>query len=212
MDVRVYLEKSSVYRSSLKNEPAPFPQRFDRVGLEILEPLCPFCKRRLHGANCSCSEFQRKLKKIGEDFGDNREIHIQVNCSRFSEMLDNLKVSVEKVNAPDGFASIFDSGTTVQSSIFSGDKNSWFISVGEFQGGKLSFYARQRGGNDFYYCVMDNFSCSLKLPDVRFFETFTKMVPNSFDFKRRLGGYRIEHSDENVLQLTYAEFLQKINS
>ena len=92
MDVRVYLEKSSVYRSSQKNEPAPFPQMFDLVAIEILEPLCPFCKRRLHGANCSCSEFQRKLKKIGEDFGDNREIHIQVNCSRFSEMLDNLIV------------------------------------------------------------------------------------------------------------------------
>ena len=212
MNVRIYFKFFGVYNQfSPEEKKSFFPEVVNLISVELCEPKCPFCGRRLNHASCHCAQFQKKLKSLCQTFHLNGAmLEVAGINSRFGIELKKLesKIETKAYHAEDLPATLFDFGTKF-SPVF--EKGAcYLVSLGKIDHNGLSFYVRQEGDDAIYKHIIREIPFKPCLPQICFYKHETKFQPNRFSSKHKLGGYQIEHQKVLKKRFAYEEFLDSL--
>lgn len=208
MEVKVHLGQKSPVILTENKVKVFFTHFFDKIGISLLEPLCPFCHRRLKGAHCYCQKFEKNARKFLGDY--KREglylttIPNVENISFFS--LDAKKLSAKPEIEFSKVVPLFDQGTIARSG-----REVWFVSVGELENGVLRFWVRQKGSAEAWHCKLEN--VSLQLPDLYVAVCHNETQTQSYGSGHGpvvLGRYLLTHKQTEIDKLSYAAFLEQL--
>lgn len=213
MKVKVKLHHSAVnsVKGFLQKSGGEIPF-FSRISLVALEPNCPFCNKRLHDLNCSCSSFQSAKQRLLSSY--KREgLYVKYGFWPSYDFFIDQSICFEEVEAPENSILLFDEGTTFSKS----DTEEWLVSVGLVEGNVLKFYLRQKGSEQFYSCEISHDCLSAKV-DISNLEVFLaysyrktcKAIVNHGARVGIVGNYRFETREGHVAEFTLGTFLKKL--
>ena len=208
MEVKVYLGQKSPVMLAGDKIKVFFTNFFDKIGVSPLEPLCPFCHRRLKDVHCYCNDYEEKLRKFLQGYKQENLYLSTVpgveNISYFSLKVDDLSAKPEIEFSK--IVPLFDQGTIARSG-----REVWFVSIGELKDDVLSFWVRQRGSAEAWHCELKN--VSLPLPDIKVTvchnETVTRPLARN-SAKPIFGRYTLEDKKIELDKFSYVDFLSKI--
>ena len=150
MKVKICLERKLVMDLSREQQgEASFLTQFDGIGLEGVEPECPFCEELLERGQCSCKEFKTAFAKLLKSYPE-QNLRLVVNdnvrtVSTFPLLKD--KLTITQVPLTDELILLFDNGTIAR-----GSRETYFVSEGVVEGTNLKFYIRQKRKTEVYEC------------------------------------------------------------
>ena len=208
MEVKVHLGQKSPVMLANDKIKVFFTNFFDKIGISSLEPLCPFCHRRLKEAHCYCKDYEKKVKKFLGEYGQENLYLSTVpnteNVSFFSLKVEDLSAKPEIEFSK--IVPLFDQGTIARSG-----RDVWFVSIGELKNDVLEFWVRQRGSAEAWHCKVQN--VSLSLPDIKVTvsrnETVTQPYGSAYG-PIVLGRYTLSHKKIEIDKFSYADFLKRL--
>lgn len=212
MDVRIYFKFFGVYSQfSPEEKKSFFPEVVNLISVELCEPKCPFCGRRLKHASCQCAKFQKQLSTLCQNLslkGAMLEV-LGIN-SQFGIELKKLKskIEIKSYHADDLPVTLFDFGTKFSPVFRKG--GSYWVSSGKIDHNGLSFYVRQEGDEAIYKYIIREIPFKPCLPRICFYTYETKFVANRFTAKQKIGGYQIDQKKVLKKQFSYEEFLDHL--
>lgn len=212
MKVKIYFEFLGGYNKlSAREKKSFFPEVVNLISVELCEPKCPFCGKRLLNASCQCAKFIQQINKLCESLNlKGTMIEVAGINSRFGIELKKLesKIETKAYHAEDLPATLFDFGTKF-SPVF--EKGAcYLVSLGKIDHNGLSFYVRQEGDDAIYKHIIREIPFKPCLPPICFYKLETKFQPNRFSSKQKIGGYQIEHQKVLKKRFAYEEFLDSL--
>lgn len=209
MKVKICLERKLVMDLSREQQgETSFLTQFDGIGLESIEPECPFCEELLERGQCSCKEFKTAFAKLLRSYPEQNlrlVVNDNVRTVRTFPLLKD-KLTITPVPLTDELILLFDNGT-----IAHGTRGTYFVSEGVVEGTKLKFYIRQKRKTEVYECQMKDLDDIPQEAKVILCKFKTQTVPlRKSTRKIVLGGYRLETQQETIAEFGYGEFLARL--
>lgn len=212
MDVRIYFKFFGVYSQfSPEEKKSFFPEVVNLISVELCEPKCPFCGKRLLNASCQCAKFIQQINKLCESLNlKGTMIEVVGINSQFGIEPEKLtsKIETKIYHAGDLPLTLFDFGTKFSPVFRKG--GSYWVSTGKIDHNGLSFYVRQEGNEAIYKYIIREIPFKPCLPQICFYMYETKFVPNCFTSKQKIGGYQIDKKKVLKKQFSYEEFLDHL--
>lgn len=207
MKIKVTLHLRGVIDISAEPEQKKFPDCFDKIEVEQLEPPCPFCGKALCKGKCSCAEYANALKKLCLPYQRPYIIARVQGLMPLLHVLHDKEIEMSELVAEKVPINAFDSGTIASGGIVAFRYGNWYLSLGDYENKVITFLMRKKGEDKVYQCRIKNLEVSL-IKDAAVELFYTTETPVSY--ARRLGGYRLEQKDIVVAAFPYLEYLQKL--
>lgn len=209
MKVKVCLERKPVIDLSREQQgEASFLTQFDGIGLEGVEPECPFCEELLERGQCSCKEFKTAFAKLLKSYPE-QNLRLVVNdnvrtISTFPLLKD--KLTITQVPLTDELILRFDNGTIAR-----GTRGTYFVSEGVIEGTNLKFYIRQKRKTEVYECLIKELDDVPQETKVRLCKFMTKTIPLRKSTRKVVyGGYQLDTQQETIAEFGYGAFLSRL--
>lgn len=208
MEVKVYLGQKSPIAMAEDKIKVFFTHFFDKIGVSPLEPVCPFCHRRLKDVHCYCQAYEKHVRNFLNGYKKNNLYLTTIpkveNTSFFSLQLKDLSAKPEVEFSK--IVPLFDQGTMARCG-----REIWFVSVGVLENEMLRFWVRQRGSAEAWQCELKN--VSLELTDLKvgicYAETSTQPYGSGYG-PVVIGRHSMTHKEVEVDRLSYDTFLNKL--
>lgn len=204
MKIRVSLGMSS---KSKKNDADFFKSLFSSMSLQLVEPECPFCGKPLKNAACRCSQFRQAEKKLLNSYNQ-KELFVSISPQKSSVTLLSLSdknIQVQPVEFDKKMLKLFDYG-----SVSKNLEQAWFVSLGKWQNGILSFYIREKGKEQVYLCSVSDIPQKFsRYPSIRVL-VHKREYPYEGMPKNIVGRYIHINHDVEVEKMSYQTFLTRL--
>lgn len=193
---------------------ASFLTQFDGIGLEGVEPECPFCGELLERGQCTCKEFKTAYAKLLKSYPE-QDLILEVNNNVRTIItfpLKKEKLIVTPVSLTDGLILLLNKGTIAR-----GSRGTYFVSEGSIEGKDLKFYIRQKRKKEAYKCLMKNIADTPQEAKIILYKYITKRVPeiivinNEQTNKRKsFVAYYLKNQQETIAEFGYGAFLARL--